>query len=141
MICIVDECSRDILARGYCNKHYQRLRITGRLDLKTSEERFWEKVDKTGDCWLWIGSKSNEGYGHLKFANKYMLAHRVSFELAGNVIPEHDSYHGMCVCHHCDNPPCVNPEHLFLGTVADNNADMVRKGRASGGRKPVELRE
>lgn len=95
------------------------------VSTRTLEERFWEKVDKTGDCWEWTGFKNRQGYGQFQVSTKNgQPAHRVSFELANGKIPD-----GMHVCHKCDNPPCVRPDHLFLGTPSDNMKDMVKKGR------------
>lgn len=81
---------------------------------------FWSRVDKSGDCWLWTGARDGKGYGRL--GNK--VASRLSWELSHGPIPR-----GKLVCHKCDNPPCVRPDHLFLGSPADNFYDMVAKGR------------
>lgn len=95
--------------------------------------RFWAKVERgeEDDCWEWVGSKSGPGYGTMgipKDETGYRtgLAHRLSFMLAHGLEAIED---GMFVCHHCDNPSCVNPKHLFLGTNGDNVRDLVSKGR------------
>jgi len=106
-----------------------------RLQWKTALDRFWEKVERCGEeeCWLWNGRTNNQGYG-MFWADKSTLVHRFSWELHHGPIPE-----GMFVCHHCDNPPCVNPAHLFLGTLQDNHADMMAKGRHFSPGTPGEL--
>ena len=91
---------------------------------RTVKERFWDKVEKSSGCWMWLGSKGSHGYGQTSNRGGYILAHRMSWELAYGTIPT-----GMCVLHKCDNRECVNPNHLFIGTKSDNTQDMMRKGR------------
>lgn len=89
-------------------------------------ERFapkWTPEPFSG-CWLWTAGCKTEGYGVLRVNGKYVAAHRVSWQLHNGTIPD-----GLCVCHHCDTPPCVNPNHLFLGTRKDNTDDCIKKGR------------
>lgn len=88
--------------------------------------RFWRHVDKSGDCWVWTArrAKGSKGYGLTTIGRVTVKAHRLSWQLANGPIPS-----GLHVCHRCDNPPCVRPDHLFLGTHQDNMADKVRKGR------------
>lgn len=86
--------------------------------------RFWESVDKSGSCWLWKKSRYPTGYGHVMVSGKSGYAHRVAWELTHGPIPA-----GMHVCHKCDNPPCCNPDHLFLGTPKENMQDRDAKHR------------
>lgn len=109
-------------------KTAKRNQRTGRFVSRSLTERFWENVDKRGpdDCWEWMAGKEF-GYGYIRregHKGKMARAHRVAWELTNGPIPK-----GMCVLHRYDNPGCCNPAHLWLGTLADNNADMAAKGR------------
>jgi hypothetical protein len=86
----------------------------------------FERVDKTGDCWIWTGAKTPEGYGMMRRGHGTRYAHRIVVEMVYGPIPD-----GMYACHHCDNPPCVRPDHLFIGTPQDNVRDMHAKGRGT----------
>lgn len=86
--------------------------------------RFEKKIDKTKGCWNWIGAKHRQGYGNFGVKGKIKLSHRVSWEIYVGKIPK-----DMCVCHKCDNPSCVNPDHLFLGSQYENVQDCKKKGR------------
>lgn len=90
----------------------------------TYEERFWARVQKGSDCWLWTGPRNQFGYGQFSFRGHSINAQRVSFAIAYGVPAS-----GLCVCHRCDVRHCVRPDHLFAGTVGDNLRDMTRKGR------------
>lgn len=110
---------------------------------KPLAERFWPKVAIADpeSCWPWQGARYKPGrphYGagfiHSGITGKFLMAYRAAYALTYGPIPD-----GMCVCHHCDNPPCCNPAHLFLGTRADNNRDRDEKGRGRPGRAAPEL--
>jgi hypothetical protein len=88
------------------------------------ESRFWKKVQKGTDCWNWLAHTNNKGYGTFGLNRTMVLAHRLSYELENGPIPKE-----MCVLHKCDNPRCVKPSHLWLGSKEANNTDMIRKGR------------
>ncbi len=95
---------------------------------QTIEERFWAKVDRSGDCWEWTASIDEFGYGYFRVGDNMSRAHRVSADIAGMEIPA-----GMCVLHTCDKPPCVRPDHLFVGSRDDNAKDRNKKKRQSSG--------
>jgi hypothetical protein len=98
--------------------------------MQTREERFWAKVDKRGveECWEWRASRTHGGYGRFRTPQTHLQAHRVAWELTIGAIPE-----GLDVLHSCDNRPCCNPAHLFLGTDLDNARDRMSKGRSATG--------
>ncbi len=87
-------------------------------------ERFWSRVRKSDGCWEWTGLVNESGYGRIYVYGRVDRAHRLSYRIHLGPIPK-----GMFVCHHCDNPPCCNPSHLFLGTHMDNMRDATAKRR------------
>lgn len=104
----------------------------------SAEERFWAKVDQAepNGCWPWTGHRIDTGYGRFYLGGKHRGTHRVAWTFTYGLIPD-----GLHVLHRCDNPPCCNPVHLWIGTHSDNMRDMVAKGRLGGrkGAKPGEL--
>ena len=107
--------------RRFCDKFHARLFNRGSL---ASELEYRSIPEPNTGCWLWMGPPDNGGYGSIRFGGKLMKSHRASWTAFRGEIPT-----GMCVLHQCDNPSCINPEHLFLGTRADNIQDMIQKGR------------
>ena len=92
---------------------------------------FEERIDRSGECHVWTGARNEHGYGVGWDGKRTRLAHRMAWAKKHGPIPA-----GMMVCHKCDNPPCVNVDHLFLGTQTDNMSDCANKGRLEGRRTP-----
>lgn len=94
-------------------------------------EDFYRKINKTDSCWLWMGKPDKDGYGKFTLNKKRQRAHRISYKLNIGPIPEDKPQ----ILHHCDNPPCVRPEHLYAGTNKENMRDKVTRNRASNQNK------
>lgn len=130
--CSVDGCEVTAWARGWCRRHYKRWHHRGgdpaeHMRRRPLEERLRARLvpgGPNGECLEWTGA-TLKGYGQIGEDGTIKYAHRVAYELW--VGPVED---GELVCHRCDNPPCCNPDHLFVGTPRDNMHDMIRKGRA-----------
>lgn len=122
--CTFPNCGRPTNGHGLCSSHTAQRRrgisLRAIPPKRTPEERYWSFVAKTDNCWLWTGGKDQKGYGGFMG----MKAHRFGWQLQNGPIPP-----GLLCCHHCDNPSCVRPDHLFIGTPKDNSQDMVAKGR------------
>ena len=133
------ECGKKIQARSLCATHYSRLQRRGIKDHKYARGSLSERLaalsvknEATG-CIEWVSNKNKAGYGRLSVENKLWLAHRASYFNKHGDIPD-----SMLVCHKCDNPSCINTDHLFLGTDFDNMMDKVHKKRHShGGKSPI----
>jgi len=127
-VCTEPDCDRPCIAKGFCTMHYSRSRRTGKAapPYLSVEERYyyfgWTELES--GCWEWAGALNANGYGTFRKGGKVNAAHRVSYTIHVGAIPE-----GLLVRHKCDNPPCVNPAHLELGTQAQNVEDMVMRRR------------
>lgn len=104
-------------------RRLQRIASTFKCYSQTMD-RFWSKVDKSGECWLWTAATTPAGYGVFWYAGRLEAAHRVSLKLTGVLLQPHE-----CALHRCDVRLCVRPDHIFVGSRGDNNRDTVAKGR------------
>lgn len=119
---IPGDISQDAPPNGHC----------AGVGLIPSSSRFFRLIQYGNGCWPWQGSKNQSGYGLYHYMGKHTTAHRVAWQVfTGDRIPN-----GLLVLHRCDNPPCVNPEHLFLGTNRDNTLDAIAKGRMKPSHRP-----
>lgn len=137
LLCAVDGCCKPTKARGWCNTHYERWRHNGAPTAnapRPSEiDRFLDKVspEPNSGCWIWTATVNQDGCGHFGIGPaKCEKAHRASYRIFKGEIPT-----GLIVCHKCDAPSCVNPDHLFLGTSQDNMDDAKSKGRMALGER------
>ena len=127
--CAVIGCDKPRYAKSLCKMHYARFERTGRVSLKSMAERLLEKslLNSETECVEWLGFKNDLGYGRFRANGKKELTHRESYRTFIGEIPENKR-----ICHHCDNPSCINPTHLFAGTDKDNIQDCIKKGRFKG---------
>lgn len=128
-LCTFPDCGKPFHAKNLCKRHYQQQWATGDPTINrpnahgTPEERFWAKVPtrNPGECWEWDGRKDDDGYGSLRIGNTSVRAHRFAYELA------HGATEGL-IRHRCNNPGCVNAEHLLPGDHQDNMDDRMAAG-------------
>lgn len=127
--CVVDGCELECCCKGMCQTHYNRMWRTGSTftpirKRPISDRLEWRSKKVLSGCIEWQGAKTNGGYGVMSVDAKPQRVHRLAWELGNGPIPD-----GMSVCHSCDNPPCLNVDHLFLGSQEDNAQDASAKGR------------
>lgn len=140
MSCTIMDCGRMRHAKGLCKRHYQQEWRTGNPAIVrpnphgSPEERFWRYVELGGlnDCWEWQGRRDKDGYGTLRVGRTQVRAHRFSYELHNGSLSD-----GQRLRHRCDNPPCVNPEHLIPGDHRANMADRLAAGHYGHWRRKV----
>ena len=141
-LCRVQGCGRPHSARGYCLMHYKRWRKNADMyappqgaSLKEKFEYDFAHSQGRGErCWRWRGKVGSSGYGYVYADGKHHLAHRLAYEYRVGTIPE-----GLFVCHGCDNPLCVNPSHLYLGTHHENIHEAAFKGRLHTKLHPAQV--
>lgn len=130
--CKMEGCEKKVRTAGFCSMHYVRwwrhrnpLEILMHGNTKTIDQLLWNKaeIDLNG-CLIFGGCKNYKGYGRAYFEGKEWSAARLAWYVTHGDIPD-----GLQVCHRCDNPPCINPDYLFLGTPMENTQDMISKGR------------
>ena len=137
-ICSIDDCDAPATRRGVCNVHYHRLKRLGALPPPTVQpsraERFWAKVDKSGECWVWLGARKTRGYGTFWDGNRVVAAHRYSYELAKGDLTD-----GLVLDHRCRNTSCVNPAHLRQVTQKQNMEHMGAGPHSTSGLRGVHV--
>lgn len=139
-ICSVNGCDRQSRVKDLCDMHYQRKRKQGttgepgprakgrsHMDRRPAHERFWSKVDKSGDCWVWLATKTKGDYGTFQWNGRQSVVHRFSYEQAYGPIPE-----GLFIDHICHNPSCVRPDHLRTATNKQNIENLRGAYKTSG---------
>jgi hypothetical protein len=136
--CVMPGCERPARTKGYCNRHHLKWLRHGDPNGKRERhhgvslrQRMAIYTALGPDCWEWRGARNARGYGVINDGTRIQLAHRMTWLLEHGTVPAH-----LSVMHRCDNPACVRLSHLFIGTRADNNADMIAKGRARSGSNP-----
>lgn len=128
--CCVEICEKPTKKSDkYCSMHRARLSRTGTLDRKSVKEKFMDKCEPVTECgcWIWLGTINTNGYGRISLTGRKEQAHRYSFVLFKGKLAA-----GMQVNHKCDNPLCVNPDHLYAGTQKQNIRDCIDRGRFKG---------